>query len=307
MDVGELYSKYLDKHLKANGDSLMSSTKERYLAFAMPYFDRARNMSRPDFLEFAIKEMKRNESGVRFAAMKHLLESMGFTELEVARVQAPNHVRAHAATSKRFLQQQVLSRNELQSLVAHADSDEEKLLVLLFTDTGCRRAELCSIKFRDIDFHKEDSIESMNKINKGIHATIEVTGKGNKKRKVFLHRSTVVLIKRMHRQHPWNPDDALVRFVNKKAGEGRRLYSKNPYQLIDYRINNLGRRALGRKINAHMFRHSKATHLADSGASINQIQAILGHENVMTTQIYIHISSHLAEQAFKQYSKPVIN
>ncbi|MBR4834740.1 MAG: tyrosine recombinase XerC [Thermoguttaceae bacterium] len=74
-------------------------------------------------------------------------------------------------------------------------------------------------------------------------------------------------------------------FVNKNGG---RLNVRSVGRKLDGYLRDVG---LDAKISPHTLRHCFATHLLDSGADIRSIQELLGHKNIVTTQIYTHVST----------------
>jgi len=66
---------------------------------------------------------------------------------------------------------------------------------------------------------------------------------------------------------------------------GKRLTQRGVNFLIDKKVKEVG---LGKKIGAHTFRHTFATHLVNEGADIRIVQELLGHSSISTTQIYTH-------------------
>ena len=125
-----------------------------------------------------------------------------------------------------------------------------------------------------------------------------VRGKGNKERFVLIPPNIVeALVEYLLNEKFWPPykirqipsnDDPLFRF------------GKNTLYI---NIVRASKRALGKKINPHLVRHSKATHLLDMGAEIKDIQNYLGHSNLATTEVYLHRSQKQSLENIKQLEK----
>jgi len=137
--------------------------------------------------------------------------------------------------------------------------------------TGCRVSELSGLRLADVDLSA---------------GRARVTGKGSKERTVFLSGKAVEAIAawlpfRRARLASDSPESRL--FLNAKSGP---LSPRGVAYIVERRALASGRR---KRLSPHGFRHSFATHLVGRGADIRVVQALLGHENISTTQIYTHV------------------
>jgi integrase/recombinase XerD len=67
-------------------------------------------------------------------------------------------------------------------------------------------------------------------------------------------------------------------------------------------IKNLATKVnLNKKISPHTFRHSFATHLIDGGADLSAVQEMLGHESILTTEIYTHLDRDYLKDTINQF------
>ncbi|MBR5877499.1 MAG: tyrosine-type recombinase/integrase, partial [Alistipes sp.] len=82
-----------------------------------------------------------------------------------------------------------------------------------------------------------------------------------------------------------------ILFLNNR---GKRLTRVMIFTIIKQAAQRAG---IEKSISPHTFRHSFATHLLQGGANIRQVQELLGHENILTTEIYTHLDTkHLSEK-----------
>jgi len=169
-----------------------------------------------------------------------------------------------------------LSIEEAKNLLDAPPNDiplgiRDRAILETLYSAGLRVAELAGITFDELD------------LSGGI---VRVIGKGNKQREAHLGQYAVNAIKRY----------ADVRMELKKPHSGGRLFlSRTGRPLAERDIHRVvvkyARKLWGnRSVSPHTLRHSFATHLMDAGADIRDVQELLGHSSLSTTQIYTHVS-----------------
>ena len=137
---------------------------------------------------------------------------------------------------------------------------------------GLRVSELVNLRLSDLFF--DDGF-------------IRVTGKGDKQRLVPVSDEAVRVIRRYLEQRKTMPEDNRHKdfvFLNNK---GRRLTRVMIFIIIKDAARTAG---ITKNISPHTFRHSFATHLIHGGADIRVVQEMLGHESILTTEIYTHLN-----------------
>ena len=126
-----------------------------------------------------------------------------------------------------------------------------------------------------------------------------MTGKGDKQRLVPISgiaRDRIQLYLEVRQTNSRSEDTV---FLNNR---GSKLTRVMIFTLLKQAAIRAG---IDKKISPHTFRHSFATHLLEGGADIRQVQELLGHENILTTEIYTHLdTSHLRETMEKHIHIP---
>lgn len=189
-------------------------------------------------------------------------------------------------TSKR--NPKVLSTREIEIILHLPDPETDRgardngMLELLYA-TGVRVSELVGLNLEDCSFSER---------------LVKVRGKGRKERLVPFGEKAHSALKHylgargrlLMRQKSCREPNAL--FLNLR---GRRITVRSVQRIINRYVEES---ALMLEVHPHLFRHSFATHLLNSGADLRSIQELLGHESLATTQKYTHLA---VDQLVKTY------
>lgn len=163
---------------------------------------------------------------------------------------------------------------------------DRAILELLFS-TGLRISELCSLSVDDVDLTRDE---------------FSVRGKGDKIRVVFLSDDAKKAISNYLKARKDMSDALFVQYgKNAKSAKDLRLSPRAVQRMLKSCAVHAG---ITRKVSPHVIRHSFATDLLSNGADLRSVQALLGHANIGTTQIYTHVTDkHLREVHKKFHGK----
>lgn len=164
------------------------------------------------------------------------------------------------------------------------DYRNKAMLELLYA-TGLRASELINLDIQNIDL---------------VNMVVNVYGKGSKERIVPLSKIAVNYLDiylRNYRELLFvkknNPKDIL--FLN---NHGKRMTRQGLYKIIGKIAKE---KNINKEITPHVLRHSFATHMIEYGADVRSVQELLGHENVITTEVYTHLANNFIKNSYNEY------
>ena len=181
----------------------------------------------------------------------------------------------------------VLSTDEIDKIISCAFSKKfglrNQTIIEIMYSCGLRVSEVTEMKISNIFFDE---------------SLIKILGKGNKERFIPLSSTAKKLLYNYityNRKNLSQDKQSIdIVFLNNR---GKKLTRVMVYNII----NDAALEAkINKKISPHTLRHSFATHLIENGADIISIQKMMGHENVVTTEKYLHVNKkHLVETMIK--------
>ncbi len=201
----------------------------------------------------------------------------------------------------------VLSAPEAARVIGSIPPDSvHRLMAELLYGCGLRLMECCTLRVRDLDFDRAQIIIR--------------EGKGQKDRVVMMPRSCTPALRRqvgaalarhaadvaidggyvpvsdaVAHKCPFAERNAAWQFVFpsrvlRRCTDGRGVRWHTDKAQLDRAIRAAAKRAsVHKRVSAHTFRHSFATHLLEGGYDVRQVQTLLGHANLKTTMIYVHV------------------
>ncbi|MBH1989066.1 MAG: tyrosine recombinase [Myxococcaceae bacterium] len=162
---------------------------------------------------------------------------------------------------------QFLSLEEVDGLMAAIQEPRDYAMVCVLYATGLRVSELIGLDWQDIDL---------------LRGFLKVRGKGSKERLVPLgERALESLSIFQERQGP------LFRITRQGFWKKLKKYARIA--------------GIQKSVSPHQLRHSFATHLVERGADLRGVQALLGHADLSTTEIYMHVDQRRLHQLYDKH------
>ena len=182
----------------------------------------------------------------------------------------------------------VLTEDEIKKILSAPNTKtlkgiRDKAILELLYACGLRVSELVQLKIKDVDFDMK---------------FLRITGKGDKIRIVpigsfaFKHLQNYLIKVRPVYLKKRSSD---IIFLNKF---GKPISRQSIWQLIKFYAKKSG---ISKQISPHTFRHSFATHMLNNGADLRVVQLLLGHSDISTTQVYLHVSKERLKEIHKKY------
>ena len=218
-------------------------------------------------------------SFLKFCAKRNI-GAMTADKIELARTQRPQVT---------FLNAEELTKLANQPDVSKPVGIRDRAIVELLFSSGLRVSELVNLDRGDINLKQGEFM---------------VRGKGGKDRPVFVSADASNWVEKYLESRQDNVTALFISYSGTKkadtSGNFRRLNARSIQRLVARYAKLAG---ITKHVSPHTLRHSFATDLLTNGADLRSVQAMLGHSNVATTQIYTHVTDPHLKKIHEQFHR----
>lgn len=172
------------------------------------------------------------------------------------------------------------TQTELELIRSACADERDRALIEFLYSTGCRVSELCALKKSDIDWN---------------NGTVQLFGKGKKHRVSYLNAKAAIYLQKYL---DTRTDSEEFLFLSYR---GSHSLSRAGVENILNKIKNRADGQLSKKVTPHRFRHTMATTAMQHGMPIEDIQSVLGHENIDTTMVYAKTCTENVQMNHRRY------
>jgi len=172
-----------------------------------------------------------------------------------------------------------LTIEELEQIRESCRTHRERAMLEVFYATGGRLSEIQALNKADIDYQTMSA---------------RVIGKGNKEREVYLSYKAIYHLRKYIMSRL---DDEPALFVTK-----RQPYRRLSNRAIQREIKKIAERSgIQKNVHPHTLRHTFATLTLNNGADLSSVQALLGHTDPSTTQVYAQVTEARKKEAYRKH------
>jgi site-specific recombinase XerD len=237
------------------------------------------------FLEYLELEQNRSLKTIQnynhyLTRLKRGLPALPADKIELARTRRP--------------QVTFLNQEELERLTAQPKTDnlvglrDRAILELLFS-SGLRISELVGLDRDHINLGRREFM---------------VRGKGQKDRPIFISHDAADWISSYLDKRQDNSKPLFIRYSGSKKMDNTGNFSRLTPRSIQRMVSRYAKLAgITKHVSPHTLRHSFATDLLMNGADLRSVQAMLGHSNIATTQIYTHVTDPHLKKVHEQFHR----
>ncbi|OGL34474.1 hypothetical protein A3F05_02580 [Candidatus Saccharibacteria bacterium RIFCSPHIGHO2_12_FULL_47_17] len=218
-------------------------------------------------------------SFLRFCARRGI-PALSADKIELARTTRPQVT---------FLTPEELDRLASQSNTSKLAGLRDRAIIELLFSSGLRVSELVNLDRDHINLKRREFM---------------VRGKGQKDRPIFISEDAADWINHYLEKRQDNSKPLFVRYSGSKkadlTGDFLRLTARSVQRMIQ---NYALKAGITKHVSPHTLRHSFATDLLMNGADLRSVQAMLGHSNIATTQIYTHVTDPHLKKVHEQFHR----